>query len=164
MARGSKVKKKPRPPRPSKTHCQKQHFNERCRQRLGFIPTRSQLDWMKEQIQKRKATFFDRQSDRITRWLVTLQNISCLVVYDNKRHNLVTIWPFDLDLDKCNNIQIVRRDGGVITPVNLENIEINPVKPDTSKALDIPPFSLTDDELMASFRRRREKKNSKESR
>lgn len=71
------------------------HFAIRCLQRLGHLPDVKDLV---NKIQQNELEFFDRQSNRITRWLWTdlITNIPCILVYDKIRKQVVTILFRDL--------------------------------------------------------------------
>ena len=72
------------------------HFEKRCLQRLGYVPRR---DLIVKDIQEGKMKFFDKQSNRVTRWLWTdpLSGTECIIPYDKERKQLVTILFKDLD-------------------------------------------------------------------
>ena len=44
-------------------------------------------------IQNGKALFLERQSLRVTKWLVDVEDKKVAVVYDNKSHTVVTFLP-----------------------------------------------------------------------
>lgn len=72
------------------------HFEIRCIQRLGYIPKRE--DIIKD-IQTGKLKIYDRQSNRVTRWLwvCPLTGTECIIPYDKERKQLVTILFKELD-------------------------------------------------------------------
>lgn len=76
--------------RKSKKQSVETHFAIRCLQRLGYIPKESDLV---QEIQKGKLKFYDRQSNRVTRWIWVdpVNGIECLLPYDKERKQLITI-------------------------------------------------------------------------
>lgn len=66
------------------------HFAIRCLQRIGHIPDDKELVL---KIQQGNLNFYDRQSNRLTRWEWTdhITQKPCLLVYDKTRKQLVTI-------------------------------------------------------------------------
>ena len=72
------------------------HFAVRCIQRLGYIPKQNDLI---RDIQEGKLKFYDRQSNRVTRWLWVdpVNGIECLLPYDKERKQLITILFKDTD-------------------------------------------------------------------
>lgn len=82
--------------RKSKKKSVDSHFELRCLQRLGYIPKRDDII---RSIQHGKLKIFDRQSNRVTRWLWTdpLTGTECIIPYDKERKQLITILFKDLD-------------------------------------------------------------------
>ena len=72
------------------------HFQMRAIQRLGYVP--NEKDIIKD-IQKGRLKIYDRQSNRVTRWLWTcpLTGIECIIPYDRERKQLITILFKDID-------------------------------------------------------------------
>lgn len=65
------------------------HFERRCIERIGVLLNR------KEIIRKIKANeleFIKRQSNRITIWRYSFQNVNYKVIYDKSRAQVVTIY------------------------------------------------------------------------
>ena len=75
------------------------HFAVRCLQRLGYIP--KEADLIKD-IQEGKMEFYDRQSNRVTRWIWVdpINKLECLLPYDKERKQLITILFRDIDYKK----------------------------------------------------------------
>lgn len=75
------------------------HFAVRCLQRLGYIP--KEADLIKD-IQEGKMEFYDRQSNRVTRWIWVdpINKLECLLPYDKERKQLITILFKDIDYKK----------------------------------------------------------------
>lgn len=72
------------------------HFEIRCIQRLGYIPKREDII---RDIQANKLKIYDRQSNRVTRWLwvCPLTGTECIIPYDKERKQLITILFKDID-------------------------------------------------------------------
>ena len=72
------------------------HFEIRCIQRLGYIPKREDII---RDIQTGKLKLYDRQSNRVTRWLwiCPLTGTECIIPYDKERKQLITILFKDID-------------------------------------------------------------------
>ena len=66
------------------------HFSVRCLQRLGYIPDRKQLVL---DIQSGKLPFYNKQSNRVTRWLWTdpVSKTECIFPYDKIRKQIITV-------------------------------------------------------------------------
>lgn len=66
------------------------HFALRCVQRLGYYPDEKELI---KKIQNAELEFYDRQSNRLTRWLWTdpVTKTECIIPYDKDRKQIVTI-------------------------------------------------------------------------
>ena len=76
--------------RKSKSNTVDVHFAVRCVQRLGYVPDTKELI---KGIQLGKMEFYDKQSNRVTRWLWTdpINKIECILPYDKERKQLITI-------------------------------------------------------------------------
>lgn len=72
------------------------HFAVRCIQRLGYLPKKE--DIVKD-IQHGKLELYDRQSNRVTRWVWhdPLTGTECIIPYDKERKQLITILFKNLD-------------------------------------------------------------------
>ncbi len=84
----------------SKAKCQIKHCKRRALERYGVMLSRRQIADLVSQIQTGKAKFIERQSHRVSKFLVHLgeRDISC--IYDNKRKTLVTFLPRG---EECSN-------------------------------------------------------------
>ena len=71
-----------------KAQNEKAHFNKRCIERVGETLNRKEIE---RSIRSGKLQFYDRQSNRITRYIYTHNDIDYIVVYDKQRHKAVTI-------------------------------------------------------------------------
>lgn len=72
----------------SKVRAERYHFRTRCIERLGLTLDQDELVKL---IQAGKLPKYDRMTNRITRWLYTHEGREYVLVYDNHRHQLVTI-------------------------------------------------------------------------
>jgi hypothetical protein len=70
---------------------QKRHAKRRALERHGLSDV--SLKKIVADIQRGKAQFVERQSLRVTKWLVTVGGKQVLVVYDNKSHTVATFLP-----------------------------------------------------------------------
>lgn len=77
----------------SKAEQQRKHAKRRIRERYGISVNRHQLRDIAEQIRQGRALFVERQSNRVTRWVVEYQGKKILVIYDSLRGNVVTALP-----------------------------------------------------------------------
>lgn len=69
----------------------KRHLRKRMQQRLGVRLNKHGHQEMVSQIQSGIAKFLRRQSNRITLWALDIKGKQVKVVYDNKRHQIVTV-------------------------------------------------------------------------
>lgn len=69
------------------------HANRRCKQRFNVSLKRSEQRSIVSLIQQSKAVFIERQSNRITLWLVNYKEKAMRVVYDKHRKLIVTVLP-----------------------------------------------------------------------
>ncbi len=82
----------------SKAHAQRVHAKRRMVKRHGITLSRIGLKQIVDAIQnasrpQSKARFYDRQSNRISRWHVEHEGKWYPVVYDGKRKTIVTVLP-----------------------------------------------------------------------
>ncbi len=76
--------------RSSKAKSQTKHFKRRLRERFGVNVSKHKLKQIIQKIQKGDAVFIRRQSLRTTIWEVEVEGEVARVVYDAKRHTVVT--------------------------------------------------------------------------
>lgn len=69
---------------------QRFHAAERADSRFGIHYNRHVRREIIKQIQSQKATFIDKQSLRLSRWLVKVEDQDVVVVYDKNRKEVVT--------------------------------------------------------------------------
>lgn len=77
----------------SKAVSQREHFHRRVSGRFGLELDGEDRRRIIEDIQRGRAKFVDRQSLRVTRWLITREGVEFIVVYDSRRKELVTALP-----------------------------------------------------------------------
>jgi len=77
----------------SKKQAQYKHFKKRLRERYGIDIDENRYNELVGSIKKGKAIFVERQSCRISVHKVEIQKLLVPVVYDGKRHSLVTALP-----------------------------------------------------------------------
>jgi hypothetical protein len=68
----------------------KRHAKQRALQRFNIILNDDDIRDICFLIQKGKAEFIDRQSNRVTRWKVFVKSVYMIVVYDNNRGTIIT--------------------------------------------------------------------------
>lgn len=77
----------------SKVRHQKRHTKMRAAQRYDVWLSSDDVKSLVAQIQNGKAEFVDRQSNRVTLWIVEHQGTKIRVVYDKQRKSIVTCLP-----------------------------------------------------------------------
>lgn len=77
----------------SKTSAQQKHARSRAMQRFGINLTPAKQAAIVRMIQTGRAEKVDRQSHRVTRWLVTIDGDRMFVVYDKQRKTIATVMP-----------------------------------------------------------------------
>jgi len=70
---------------------QQSHFKDACLKRIGQI---LDVAGIIKKIQNNELEFIDRQSNRITRWKYSFNNMDYMIVYDKIRKEPVTIVPY----------------------------------------------------------------------
>jgi hypothetical protein len=75
----------------TKTQAQRIHARRRAQTRVGIDLQRSDQDEIVRKIQSNEAEFADKQSTRITRWIVEYADKKFVAVYDKTRKSLVTV-------------------------------------------------------------------------
>lgn len=69
----------------------KRHLRKRLNQRFETRLTKDLHNNIVRQIQKGLAEFVERQSNRVTLWLVEIEGETIKAVYDSKRKQIVTV-------------------------------------------------------------------------
>lgn len=69
---------------------QKKHAIKRCGERLGIDLTDRDYDELIKEIQEGKAIHHSKQSNRVSRFKITIQGEEVLAVYDKHRKTIVT--------------------------------------------------------------------------
>lgn len=77
----------------SKAKAQQKHAKRRAYQRYGLWLHDDDIKNMVEQIQSGRATFVDRQSHRVTHWIVEVEKKKIRVCYDKTRKQIITCLP-----------------------------------------------------------------------
>jgi len=81
-------------PRGRKENAQKQHAGLRAGVRYGVTLSPAENAQLVERIQKREGVeFLERQSKRVTVWLLAHDGVEIPVVYDKQRKTIVTVLP-----------------------------------------------------------------------
>lgn len=81
----------------SKAKAQRRHAARRAQQRLGIALGPQRMAELVRMIQAGEMELHSKQSNRVTRFLHTIDDERCMVIYDRKRKNIVTIWKVDED-------------------------------------------------------------------
>jgi len=71
------------------------HAKLRAAQRYDITLSRRKHDEVVRQIQEGLATLVEKQSLRVTVWLVKIEEINVPVCYDKKRKCIITCLPFE---------------------------------------------------------------------
>jgi len=80
--------------REDKTLTQREHFKRRLRERYGISINRHEYRDVVEWIQQADySDCLEKQSNRVTVWLVPIQGTNVPVVYDKHRHTAVSALP-----------------------------------------------------------------------
>lgn len=67
--------------------------HKKTRQRFGIEANKTDLDNIIEQIESGRAIFIEKQSNRVSAFLVELKDIKMAVIYDKQRNMVVTCLP-----------------------------------------------------------------------
>lgn len=76
--------------RQNKSKSQKTHALNRAKQRVGWGTSQQEIDDCIRQIISGEAKFYERQSNRVTKWWVTIDGKEVIAVYDKNRKTIVT--------------------------------------------------------------------------
>lgn len=76
-----------------KGKAQQRHAVKRLAERHGIFVSRESYEDLVQKIQNGKARFIDKQSCRISRYVVRCQGQDIFVAYDCHRHTIVTVLP-----------------------------------------------------------------------
>lgn len=68
------------------------HSRRRAKQRAGIDLGPVRRRKIVAAIQGGAGTFHSKQSNRVSRWVVSLDGESLMVIYDKSRKQIVTIW------------------------------------------------------------------------
>lgn len=88
----------------SKISNERYHAKKRAKERFDLSLNRHDLNRIILMIQSGDATFFDRQSNNRTRWIINLDGNEALAVYDKQRKQIITFLElkYTLPIDKYN--------------------------------------------------------------
>jgi len=76
-----------------KAAAERKHAKRRMRERFGIPVGDETLRQVVLAIQQGKADFYDKQSNRVTRWQVEIHGVLVLVCYDKHRKQIITTLP-----------------------------------------------------------------------
>lgn len=78
-----------------KTRAIDRHLDRRAGERLGFELSGGTKRELVARIQSGRATFLRRTSWTRTVWRSDIDGVSCIMVYDKTRKQIVTVWRDD---------------------------------------------------------------------
>lgn len=81
----------------NKLKAERIHAKSRFWERFDITLNKRDYRELCEQIKSGKAQFINRQSNRVTKWLVKYKNEQIIAVYDKIRHQIITFYPLDED-------------------------------------------------------------------
>lgn len=84
---------------PSKKLSQRAHAKRRFIERTGTTLSKALRRDLVRRIQDGKATFLDKQSNRVSLWKVPELTGDHVLVYDKRTHEIVTVLPLE---DLCS--------------------------------------------------------------
>lgn len=91
----------------TKSELQREHAKKRAMERYGLTLNREQYGELVKKIQRGNARLMQKQSLRVSVWEIEIRGFKVLVVYDKKRHNIVTFLP----PEAYNNVGMGEVDG-----------------------------------------------------
>jgi hypothetical protein len=83
-----------------KASAQRHHTIKRASERLGLSLNKEQIEQLVKQIQTNKGTFLERQSNRVSAWLLSIQGSQFVAIYDSHRKTLATVYPYSWWLER----------------------------------------------------------------
>lgn len=75
---------------------QARHARQRAEQRFNLIVNHAEMKVVVKDIQNGQAIFVDRQSCRVTRWVVRVKGVKVVAVYDSKRKSVATFLTLEM--------------------------------------------------------------------
>lgn len=93
----------------SKDIAERKHARRRALQRYDLDLRDEDLDLITGMIQTGKATFVEKQSNRVSVFTLKFKEKDVKVVYDRQRQNIVTFLPIDGNFDTIG--ALLARDG-----------------------------------------------------
>jgi len=76
----------------TKLKCERLHCKRRALERFGLSLNHKDMAEMAKMIQSGKAEFIRKRTNRVTLWKITYRDNLMTVVYDNKRHSVVSVF------------------------------------------------------------------------
>lgn len=77
--------------RMTKTACLRKHAKKRALTRFNMLLLRKDFNTIIKTIHTNKALLLERQSNRVSRWVLEYQGVLMQVVYDRQRRTVVTL-------------------------------------------------------------------------
>lgn len=74
----------------SKKNCEKRHSIKRCAERFNIVLTPKELNDITKSIGSKNSKFLERLSLRLSVWETTIKDQKVKLIYDTKRHVIVT--------------------------------------------------------------------------
>lgn len=85
----------------SKQACEVEHFQKRCLERVGRIISQRKL---KDMMHEGSLRFIERQSNRVSLFLLPQSSGNLVLFYDKQRNTFVTILTYEMYLRRRENI------------------------------------------------------------
>lgn len=77
----------------SKSSSQIQHFKKRMYERHGLVIGKNEYNKILNNVKSGDAEFVEKQSLRVSKYIVEYNGIKLIVIYDKQRKTLVTVLP-----------------------------------------------------------------------
>lgn len=78
------------------------HAKKRLKERFNLTFTTAELGVIRDIIQTGGAKLIEKQSNRVTKWQLKLNDIDMVVIYDNRTKVVVSVWPVESKGDKTS--------------------------------------------------------------
>jgi hypothetical protein len=82
-------------PSPKTAKILRTHTKRRALERFGITLNKHDINGLVKLIQAGQAEFYDRQSNNVTRWIVTIHGKKVGIVYDKLRKCIRTVLPVE---------------------------------------------------------------------
>lgn len=76
----------------TKLKCERLHCKRRAMERFNLALNHKDMAEMVKLIQTQKAVFIRKRTNRITLWRLNYRDNEMMIVYDNKRHQIVSVF------------------------------------------------------------------------